>query len=112
MADITHNALAKENTQHEPQIITGHDPADYLSGITVKVHIYADKTAQKTSADGDEGSRNQQGNKRFNGFDQYSPAASFTYFALLVHGYGNAIPNYHYPTKNYNGGALEIEPRR
>jgi hypothetical protein len=107
MADITYNALAKENTQHEPQIIAGHDPPDYLSGIAVKFHIYADKTAQKTSADGDDGSRNQQGSKRFNCFDQYSPAASFTYFALLVHRYGNAIQ-----TKIYNGGALEIEPRR
>ena len=44
----------------------------------MKVHIYAEETAQKSTAHGDDGSRNQQGNKRFNGFNHYSPAASFT----------------------------------
>ena len=75
MTDMIYNPLAKENAQHNPQIIAGHDPPDYLCGIAVKVHIYADKTAQKISADGDDGSCNQQGNKRFNGFDHYSTAA-------------------------------------
>ena len=72
MTDMIDNPLAKENAQHDPQIITGHNPSDYLFGITVKVQIYAEKTAQKTAARGDDGSRNQQGNKRFNGFDHLS----------------------------------------
>jgi hypothetical protein len=69
---MKYNTLAKENAQHDPQIITGHDPSDYLWRIAVQIHIYADKAAQQTSADGDDGRRNQQGNKRFNGFNHYS----------------------------------------
>ena len=82
---MIYNTLAKENAQHDPQIIAGHDPPDYLRGIAVKVQIDADNTAQKTAADGDKGRRNQQGNKRPNGFDHYSPAASFIYFVHSMH---------------------------
>jgi hypothetical protein len=42
---MKYNTLAKENAQHDPQIIAGHDPSDYLGGIAVQVHIYADKAA-------------------------------------------------------------------
>ena len=75
MTDIIYNPLAKENAQHEPQIIAGHDPSDNLFRIAVKAHIYAQKTAQKTAAHGYDGGSNQQGDKRFNGFDHYSPEA-------------------------------------
>jgi len=81
---MIYNTLTKENAQHDPQIIAGHDRPDYLCGIAVEAHIYADKTAQKTSAAGDDGSSNQQGNKRFNGFDHYSPATSFAKDSRLV----------------------------
>jgi hypothetical protein len=73
MADVVNNALAKKNAQHEPQIIAGHDPSDYLFGIAVKVHIDAEQTAQKTAAHRYDGGRNQQGSKRFNGFDHFFP---------------------------------------
>ena len=63
MADTIYNALAKENPQHDPQVIAGHNPSDDLFGIAVEIHIYAEKAAQKTAAHGDDGSRDQQRHK-------------------------------------------------